>query len=532
MTLTQTLKGLGISKAMGTMLESFGGTRTVRGNTNTIVALIKRGMVTTAQQGPDGYGNYYTRKGIETTDAIRAYYGLKPLGEHYAWVREFMGEGVEIMGDAPENWTPNFSAPGAAHCFFGCSETTVAVFVTTEGVTEGVCGTHLGRVGLTTHDMPQDVTTAVLTPVDECAGTCPVGTGCEHCDDAYGDILIPGTHALDMGRAGYNRFVGIKESDNGSLFTYGLTTAICNIPGMNGTGKTNMPTMFGDIINIRTSRGIEKYMVERVRYADPKLVLFTPEHAENLSSHTLTDYMVTEAAGTKYECQGCGSIGTHANFAEFVCEYAEPVVCTADVNTCTLTDCEACGMWRTAVESVSTENDDTDGGFMETDDTREIQAYVIEKAQKEFMVNSVVRVKAGSEFPAWSGVVTGHASRLMNGIHTGCAVVMERGGSAQTLPVSALEFDTRDDMSTVAKLTTSAGFNSVSTGTTHHTVDTDGKRWDSFGHVLSKGDMVKLPGKRGYGKVWCTVPGIAIVFVDMGTGEEPVQYDAHSLTAV
>ena len=119
-----------------------------------------------------------------------------------------------------------------------------------------------------------------------------------------------------------------------------------------------------------------------------------------LDTHSLTFYVETEGAGTKYECADCGSIDTRARFAEYVCE-----------------------------------GDQEDAGFVETDST--------------------------------------------------------------------------DDYAIVSRLSTGAGFHTVEesrtatpesatvTGTTHHTLDSEGKTWERFEHVLSVGDVVKVGGAQG-----------------------------------
>lgn len=153
-----------------------------------------------------------------------------------------------------------------------------------------------------------------------------------------------------------------------------------------------------------------------------------------LDTHSLTFYVETEGAGTKYECADCGSIDTRARFAEYVCE-----------------------------------GDQEDAGFVETDST--------------------------------------------------------------------------DDYAIVSRLSTGAGFHTVEesrtatpesatvTGTTHHTLDSEGKTWERFEHVLSVGDVVKVVGSQGVYEVHCLIPGLPVVYV-LGTQGEPFPVPATDVYAL
>lgn len=300
--------------------------------------------------------------------------------------------GVAITGDEPNTWAPDFDASGATECYFGCGVTPVAVFVDYVGRTEGVCAAHRDRVEGQTYELP----------------TVPMGDAETDAETIPAHVFVPGMHALDMGSGAYNRFVGIGESQGvpGSLFTYGLATAISAHPGMGGTGKINRECEFGDVITVRTSLGDVRYVVADNRYGtdgprkgDPLLYPYALEDAkcyvcqthgdnsapgqnvsgewvcgfclafdvtpEKLNSHALSFYVETERAGIKFECDQCGAIDSRHGFGRIMCEGIEsdaPKLSILDlvpsekinalaahivetqhnVNTCDAFECERC----------------------------------------------------------------------------------------------------------------------------------------------------------------------------------------------
>lgn len=501
------------------------------------------------------HGHYYfTRKGVELFTSL---VGNVLDMDGYTWDGDMIIPSVEIMGDDPSDWTPEFDAPTARECFFGHGYNVVAVTVDMYGVTQGLCAD-------CTHRVERSYPLPVNAPE----------TDAESVSEDEPMILVPGRHALDMGTAGYNRFVGIQIGTDGHPFTYGLATAISNMPGMNGTGKTNVETSFGDIITIRTMGGDKRFTVERRKFADPLLTPFTEEHASNLASHTLTDYMVTEGHGVKYECTGCGSIGTHAGMSEFPCDgdlrLDEPttddmsivanLTTSAGINTVDMSGCygengkavhvapcsQALGTNGPVCSIDDDGTDANDAGFMETEDSEEIREYVTENARKAFLINSHVRTKA-NDIGYWEGIVTGHDAKQYQGVFLPCAIVTNEGMGALTLPVESLEYNVKP----IGHRTECDGWDeygntcgelfkckyctmavTTSTGTTHHTTDANGGQWERFEHVLSEGDVVKISRHRGYGVVHATVPGIGIVFVDMGDGHAPSQFLATDVIAL
>ena len=321
-----------------------------------------------------------------------------------------------------------------------------------------------------------------------CVGLCAVGTGCAHCDEQYGPessyadaesvseavegdtvepfVFVPGIHALDMGDKGYNRFAGIGESSAvaGSLYTFGLSVAISAHPGMNGTGKTNIPCEFGDVITVRTSIGDKRFVIEDNRYSATG-----PRKGDPI----LTPYTTDDARCVRCETHGDNSMPGKNIGGEWVCGYC-------------------------------VENTESD--------------------------------ESAREFPCFKrmGVVT----------HKGeCSETRNENG-----PVCSLENDESEsdggfietvDYGTVARLTTGAGFHTlnapsenVSTGTTHHTTDTDGNTWERFDHVLTVGDVVKAVGTPGLFTVYALIPGLPVVYLDAHDGREPFPMGASKVYAL
>ena len=326
-------------------------------------------------------GHYYlTRKGVETLAEMA---GNEVDMYGYAWEGDIIIRAVVIDGDEPNTWAPDFSADGARECYYGCSVTPVAVFVDYVGRTEGVCAAHRERIEGQTYELPTVATVEPYADAESVCTATTDNPDCLHCERVAMDrvdnseavrelmnameessmdvqVFIPRTHALDMGTRGYNRFVGIGVREDGTAYTYGLATAISAAPGMNGTGQHNIPTEFGDVITIATPQGKRRFVVTPNTYmggqqkGDPFLIEYMSDdekcvicetHGDNslpasvidgkhvcgycvanecspstLDTHSLTFYVETEKAGTKYECGKCGCIDTRSNFARYSCE--------------------------------------------------------------------------------------------------------------------------------------------------------------------------------------------------------------------
>jgi len=468
------------------------------------------------REGHTGYRTHAdihprTRKALHDRGIMHGHYYLTAEGVNI--LAALAGNRVDAaMMSAPEAVTvtdmpsePDFLAPGAAECYFGCGSDVVAVFVDYVGRTEGLCVAHRDRVEGETYELP---TAEIVKPQtlawarqsmgkDVVTGE-PVDNNTTQESDSMTDntipaVLIPGVHALDMGTKGYNRFAGIGESQGvpGSLYTYGLATAISKAPGMNGTGKVNIPCEYGDVITVRTSLGDVRYVVEDNRYSatgprkgDPILTRYETDdvrcyvcetHGDNsmpgknidgewvcgfcvanyrtpanLNSHSLTFYVETEKAGTKYNCEGpCGGINNRASFAEFLCE--------------------------------GDDDENEDAGFVEH-----------------------------------CGAITDHGYI--------CSVDSVEKCNACT-PSTGAGFHT------VADSVNATPEAPVSTGTTHHTMDENGAQWERFEHVLTVGDVVKAVGMQGVYEVHCLIPGLPVVYV-LGTTGEPFPLPASKVYAL
>lgn len=411
-----------------------------------------------------------TRKALHDRGIMHGHYYLTAEGVNI--LAALAGNKVDAaLMSAPEAVTitdmpsaPEFDAPGAAECFFGCGRDVVAVFVDYVGRTEGLCAAHRDRVEGATYELP------TVTPEERHTDAESVSETVED-DTVEPFVFVPGTHALDMGERSYNRFCGIGESSGvpGSLYTYGLATAISAHPGMNGTGKVNIPCEFGDVITVRTSLGDARYVVEDNRYSatgprkgDPILTPYATDDARcyvcqthgdnsmpgkniegewvcgycvanyrtpaNLNSHSLVFYVETENAGIKFSCDGCGGINNRAPFAEFECD------------------------------------GETDGGFVETESVDDYSA----------------------------------------------VAALSTGAGFHTVPDAP-----------------------QGTGTTHHSMDAHGGQWTRFEHVLSVGDIVRsTESGRALYEVYALIPGLPVVYVDPCDGREPFPMGATSLYAL
>jgi hypothetical protein len=88
-----------------------------------------------------------------------------------------IAEGDPIQGEDPSQWAPMFESPRASECFFGCGMPTVAVFVNTVGITEGLCmrhRTHLEDMDIKTYDIPANVLDGVQSVVEHIASLMPI----------------------------------------------------------------------------------------------------------------------------------------------------------------------------------------------------------------------------------------------------------------------------------------------------------------------------------------------------------------------
>lgn len=437
------------------------------------------------------YGHYYlTRKGTEVLATLAGnvvdMYGQEWAGNEGA--EYIIRSVVTVEGGEPNTWAPEFDAPGASECYFGCGSPVVAVFVDYVGRTEGLCGSHRDRVEGQTYDVP-------ATPENGSQGVQEVSTM-----DAIPTVNVVQAH---MGMNGMNHYHApgcrdiareakrhnAREGMGVYEFPFSSVAAIieheysdCNngdahdmvshanddFDGLKIMSCLRDSLPLGEIqgmpVEFKGGRWMLGSILDEKRCdicevhgsVSPNSIDVDGKHVcgycvdmgrtlDNLNSHALVFYVETEGMGTKYECTNCRSIDTRGNFAEWQCEGDESPIHNAF------------------------KDDDTDAGFVETDST--------------------------------------------------------------------------DDYAIVSRLTTGAGFHTVedsrnatpahtvTTGTTHHTTDTDGNTWERFDHVLSAGDVVKIIGEQGVYEVHCLIPGLPVVYV-LGTQGEPFPVPASKVYAL
>ncbi len=372
---------------------------------------------------------------------------------------DFSVDTVEIQGEEPHNWTPDFSAPGASECYYGCGRDVVAVFVDYVGRTEGICAGHRDRVEGRTYELP------TVTPEERQTDAESVSEGVEG-ESVEPFVFIPGTHALDMGDFKYNRFVGIGESSAvpGSMFTFGLATAISAHPGMGGTGKVNIPCEFGDVITVRTSLGDVRYVVEDNRYSATG-----PRKGDPI----LTPYATDTQRCARCETHGDNSMPSAVIHGDYVCGYC--------------------------VEN--TESDESD------------------------------------RFPCFKrmGVVT-HKGECAQAHGVNGAVCSLEDDETEDEPLADWERDLLEGVTDAGFVETDSvedvSLSTVSTGTTHHSMDSHGGQWTRFEHVLTVGDVVKSTEHKGLFTVYALIPGLPVVYIDAHDGREPFPAGATTLYAL
>lgn len=464
------------------------------------------------------YGHYYlTRKGIEV---------LATLAGNTVDTRGYVWEGDKLLvapyvetyaddvtvTDMPT--APEFDAPGAAECFFGCGSAVVAVFVDYVGRTEGLCATHRDRVEGETYSVPatpengsQDVQeddsmTEEFTPMDRTGDgitsvmtvaviqNTPGMAGVTHyhapgCRDIQREMRKYGQRPSDAFENGFDTVAEILEFEFGDIAS---DNAESNTPEWwseifyNATGDAHggvkiMPCL--DIPNGETSDGSPIIRDGHFYRAGFK----RSQESQDAARKTIAEHNVNTC--DERECVTC--------WAKFTSECQE--------NHTGNTVCKAC-------ESVSIEYDESARKF------------------PCVMVGGVIIHKGEC---AQAHGVNGPVCSLESDDET------EDAGFVETESV--------DDYSTVSALTTGAGFHTVddsrnatpeapvTTGTTTHTLDTDGSEWVRFDHVLSVGDVVKVVGSQGVYEIHCLIPGLPVVYV-LGTTGEPFPVPASKVYAL
>lgn len=340
-------------------------------------------------------------------------------------------------------------------------------------------------------------------------------------------VFVPGIHALDMGDKGYNRFAGIGESSAvaGSLYTFGLSVAISAHPGMNGTGKTNIPCEFGDVITVRTSIGDKRFVIEDNRYSATG-----PRKGDPI----LTPYTTDDARCVRCETHGDNSMPGKNIGGEWVCGYC--VENTESDESAREFPCfKRMGVVTHKGECSETRNENGPVCSLESDHTGNRDCALCVGADTRFMTDAEKRASFAcvekaqeKQDAAFQEMVNAPESDWM----------YRANGLDDDSDAGFVETESTDDYAIVSRLSTGAGFHTVtdapvSTGTTHHTMDTHGGQWERFEHVLSVGDIVRSTetGRTLY-EVYALIPGLPVVYVDPCDGREPFPMGATSLYAL
>lgn len=413
-------------------------------------------------------GHYYlTREGVNV---------LAALAGNKVDAAQMSANGVVHLDDMPSE--PDFNAEGVSECYFGCGSHVVAVFVDYVGRTEGLCATHRVRVDGETYDIP-------AVPQ----------TDAESIDDTQEESTME------------------KLTDT--------VMVIQNIAGTNGMNHYHAPEC-RDIQREQRRYGQRKGDAFIAAFSSVAAII---RHEYDDVCDGEAEYMVSEANSEDFgvKIMPCLSIPKgelDGRPVEFVN-----------------------GEWRLGI-ALDTE---------EQISTR--------TAEERYPMDSHLMVKDDREtrerVGAWSGYVVGHGARPFTSapgtrpwwIPT---VVIERGdGSTRTFMVGDVEpYKSLDEFMTENEDNDpgNAGFeetdsvpladweiellegveNSRSTGTTHHSMTSDGKQWERFEHTLNVGDVVKGVGMQGVYEVHALIPGLDMVYV-LGTVGEPFPVAATKL---
>lgn len=438
------------------------------------------------------HGHYYlTREGVNILAALTG--------------NKVDAPSVEIQ-DMPSE--PEFDAPGAAECFFGCGRDVVAVFVDYVGRTEGLCATHRDRVEGETYNVPNgsqngsesvkedDSMTEEFVPMDRTGDgitsvmtvaviqNTPGMAGVTHyhapgCRDIQREMRKYGQRPSDAFENGFGSVAEILEFEFGDIAS---DSAEINTPEWwseifyNATGDAHggvkiMPCL--DIPNGETSDGSPIIRDGHFYRAGFK----RSQESQDAARKAIAEHNVNTC--DERECVTC--------WAKFTSECQE--------NHTGKTECKAC-------ESVSIEYDESARKF------------------PCVMVGGIIIHKG--ECAQAHGV---------NG------PVCSLEGDDETEDAGFVETDSVDDyrageaFHTVEESRNATPEADVTTGTTHHTMDTDGNEWTRFEHVLTVGDVVKVVGSQGVYEVHCTIPGLPVVYV-LGTQGEPFPVDANTVYAL
>lgn len=315
-------------------------------------------------------------------------------------IAETLGS-VVVEGVDPSEFAPDFLASGAAECYFTsstCVGPVVAVFVDYVGRTEGVCVAHRERVEGTTHELPTVPVVEAQTPTQrlinairegEMPTACvvqntPGMNGVNHyhspaCADVKREMRKWGQTRDDVMHQTFSDVASILAFEYGDIASdsevsgtpewwteviinarvdqsteYGMGVRVMpclsRLPmGMAGVQELAMVKGMYTLVNVLENR--KCYVCQT--HGDVSmpgsevdgewLCGFCADSGitpGNLRSHTLNFYCETERAGTKFECDGCGCIGTRSDLGKFMCATDEPV--PHSFNLCDVPACTEC----------------------------------------------------------------------------------------------------------------------------------------------------------------------------------------------
>lgn len=423
-------------------------------------------------------------------------------------------ESVEIQGDSPETWAPDFLAVGARECYFGCGVTPVAVFVDYVGRTEGVCMAHRDRVEGATYELP------TVPMVDAHTDVQPI--------DAM--ITSLGESVDLMHNALTEEFVPMDRTGDG--ITSVMTVAVIqNTPGMSGVTHYHAP-------------GCRDIQREMRKYGQ------RPSDAFENGFDSVAEIL-------EFEFGDIASDNADSNTPEWWSEIFYNATGDAHGGV-KIMPCLDIPNGETSDGSPIIR----DGHFYRAGFKRP-SAESVKRAQEEIDAHNVVScderecvtcwAKLNSENPSVP-VEYDESARKFPCLMVG-GIIMHKGECAQSTgvngPVCSLEndetedagfveTDSVDDYSIVSRLTSTTGINIVSappetvpTGTTHHSMDNNGGQWERFEHVLSVGDIVRSTetGRALY-EVYALIPGLPVVYVDPCDGRAPFPMGATKLYAL
>lgn len=457
-------------------------------------------------------GHYYlTRKGVETLAEMA---GNEVDMYGYAWEGDIIIRAVptvEIQGDEPNTWAPDFSAVGARECYFGCGVTPVAVFVDYVGRTEGLCDSHRDRVEGQTYDIPA---TAHTDAESVCTATTD-NPDCLHCERVAMDTV-------DMRESVQELMNAQRETESMTIQTVNVVQAHMGMNGMNHYHAPGCRDIEREAKrhNARKDMGVYEFPFSSVaaiiehEYSD-----CNNGDAYDMVSHANDTFDGLKIMSCLRDSLPMGDIQGHPltrsgerwMLAEIPLDSERCTVCevfgnVAD-NSTDIDGKHVCGYCVDNGRSFATLNTHSLTFYVET-----------EGMGTKYNCSSCGSIATRSEFAQFE-----------------CDNEIEDAGFVET--------DSVDDYAIVSRLSTGAGFHTVadsvsatpaapvSTGTTHHTMDENGAQWERFDHVLSVCDVVKVVGRQGVYEVHCLIPGLPVVYV-LGTQGEPFPVPATDVYAL